>query len=286
MLTRRAGIYIAITIMVMVATGVLAFVYPIVPLAAAFELPALLIVLFMMAEVYHRTGRLQALTGWAFISIGIAFDFADEFIVGEFYWFVFDEIFIQVGLAIVCWYFLATISQLNQSVASLDGQVAHSKTLQGKLTLLAYHDQLTGLLNRRAFFERFEAFRKDSVSPYLVYIDLDHFKQVNDKLGHHTGDEVLIRFAGMLRLGTRDNPLAFRFGGDEFVVLCEQKDITTLETVLSDNFGQLEQYNLSYSIGYVAIASGLSADKMLTLADEQMYQRKNLKRRNARSTGR
>ncbi|WP_119395330.1 GGDEF domain-containing protein [Salinibius halmophilus] len=286
MLARRTIMYIAITILVVVLTIILTTAFPIMPLSATTELPAFLIVLFMMLEVYQRTGKIRALLGWMLIAIGIVFDFADEFIVGEFYWFIFDEIFVQVGLAIVCLYFLSTISKLNQSISLLDEEVLHSKTLQSKLTLLAYHDQLTGLLNRRAFFERFELFRKNSTTPYLVYIDLDNFKQVNDRLGHNIGDEVLIRFAGMLRLGTRDNPHAFRFGGDEFVVLCEQKEIATIETVLSENFPQLEHYQLGYSLGYVAIASGVSADKMLSLADEQMYERKNLKRRNARSKGR
>lgn len=286
MLKRRLYAYAFVTLLAVVIALIAIFVWQILPLSASTELPALLIVFFMINEVYARTGKLSALGGWILIGIGIIFDFADEFVPGDLYWVIFDEIFVQVGLAIVCIYFLKNIGELNRSITALDEEVNHSKALQSKLTLLAYHDQLTGLLNRRAFFERFDDFRKQSNQPYLVYIDLDNFKQVNDLLGHNIGDEVLIRFSGMLRLGTRDNPMAFRFGGDEFVVLCEQQSITTLEQVLNENFEQLLHYQVGYSVGYVPIANHVSPDKMLSLADEQMYEHKKLKRRNARSEGR
>lgn len=286
MLKRRLIAYAIVTLLFVVIALFAIISWKILPLSAASELPALLIVLIMMVEVHARTGKLSALFGWFLIALGIIFDFADEFIVGDLYWFIFDEIFVQAGLMLVCLYFLKNISQLNRSITALDEEVNHSKALQSKLTLLAYHDQLTGLLNRRAFFERFDDFRKQSNQPYLVYIDLDNFKQVNDLLGHNVGDEVLIRFSGMLRLGTRDNPMAFRFGGDEFVVLCEQQSITTLEQVLNENFEQLLHYRVGYSVGYVPIANHVSPDRMLSLADEQMYEHKKLKRRNARSEGR
>lgn len=256
------------------------------PWSAAIELPALIIAVIMLVEVYRHSRQYLMVVGWLLIAIGVGLDFADEFFISERYLMFFDELALQAGLVLVCFYFTRTIGQLNDTINALDQEIGHSKALQGKLTLLAYHDQLTGLLNRRAFFERFDDYVANSQQPYLVYIDLDHFKQVNDRFGHHVGDEVLIRFAGMLRLGTRNNPMAFRFGGDEFVVLCERASITHLETVLATNFAILEHYQVGYAIGYVPISEPLGADKMLSLADEKMYQHKRLARRKARSRDR
>lgn len=91
---------------------------------------------------------------------------------------------------------------------------------------LADTDPLTGLLNRRAFWERAEL-ELERASRYqnpitIAYVDLDNFKRVNDKLGHEVGDEVLRSVAKTLQEGTRVNDLVARVGGDEIVVLLPQ----------------------------------------------------------------
>ena len=88
---------------------------------------------------------------------------------------------------------------------------------------LAHHDPLTGLLNRAAFMERLQALMSSSragdASGALLFIDLDHFKRVNDSLGHLAGDQVLQTLAQRLVSLLRSSDLVARFGGDEFVVL-------------------------------------------------------------------
>ena len=95
--------------------------------------------------------------------------------------------------------------------------------LRAELALAADTDPLTGLLNRRAFEVRAVvalARARERGSPLgLVLFDLDHFKRVNDDHGHHWGDEVLVRFARVLRAASRDGDLVARLGGEEFVVL-------------------------------------------------------------------
>ena len=87
----------------------------------------------------------------------------------------------------------------------------------------AYHDALTGLANRRVFTEELQkamgrAARGEKTFAVL-YIDLDHFKDVNDTLGHPIGDQLLIAVAGRMRAGIRKTDIVARFGGDEFAVI-------------------------------------------------------------------
>jgi diguanylate cyclase (GGDEF)-like protein len=106
-------------------------------------------------------------------------------------------------------------------------------TLRRRLELLlervaeaARTDPLTGLANRRAFDERFETeierARRTGRPIGVIAVDLDHFKQVNDGLGHQAGDEALQRLAGALRRSTRQLDLLARLGGEEFVIVAPE----------------------------------------------------------------
>jgi len=88
---------------------------------------------------------------------------------------------------------------------------------------LAFYDPLTGLPNRRLLLEgiqhELEVVRRQQLYGSLLFLDLDHFKTLNDSLGHHIGDELLVQLSGRLRSGLRKEDTAARLGGDEFVVL-------------------------------------------------------------------
>ncbi len=114
-------------------------------------------------------------------------------------------------------------------------QAAHQAEMVGegdkvwrRLEELALRDSLTGVLNRRAF-ERFGGQEFDRARRYqfplsLAFFDLDHFKQVNDSLGHAAGDRMLQVFASYLQTATRQSDLVARLGGDEFAVLMSHTD--------------------------------------------------------------
>ena len=101
--------------------------------------------------------------------------------------------------------------------------ISHHKRFEQKMKRLAYNDALSGLPNRHAFFEQAEQMiasaKRQKLELFLLYIDLDGFKRVNDTLGHDVGDALLTALAGRLARQTRARDLLARLGGDEFACL-------------------------------------------------------------------
>ena len=101
--------------------------------------------------------------------------------------------------------------------------ITERKVAEERIKRLAHHDSLTGLLNRVSLHEGLEdalvAAKAERRSLAVMYIDLDHFKTINDSLGHATGDELLIEVARRLRDCVRESDMVARLGGDEFVVV-------------------------------------------------------------------
>ncbi|TWU59914.1 putative diguanylate cyclase YdaM [Rubripirellula tenax] len=97
------------------------------------------------------------------------------------------------------------------------------------LEILATQDSLTGCLNRRAFFEKFESFwtqsETDGQAMSCIMVDVDHFKSVNDTYGHHAGDDVLRVVAQTIRSLQEEHGVVCRYGGEEFCVLLPSFDI-------------------------------------------------------------
>jgi diguanylate cyclase (GGDEF)-like protein len=104
--------------------------------------------------------------------------------------------------------------------------IAHRKQAEAELAFMALHDPLTGLDNRVLFTDKLsQALSRSERRPGTVavmFVDLDGFKAINDRLGHAAGDEVLRALAKRLRIALRPGDTASRFGGDEFVIFCEE----------------------------------------------------------------
>jgi diguanylate cyclase (GGDEF)-like protein len=147
---------------------------------------------------------------------------------------------------------------------------------------LSRTDALTALLNARAFHEEgrrvlSEARRK--ARPLTVaYIDLDDFKAVNDRLGHHGGDDMLKRVASAIRGSIRISDIAARMGGDEFVLLLPETGVEAagiaigrLRAALSTSLATTEEA-VTASIGAVVFElPPESLDQMIEVADRRMY---------------
>jgi diguanylate cyclase (GGDEF)-like protein len=153
--------------------------------------------------------------------------------------------------------------------------------LQAELAYRAMHDPLTGLANRTIFGERLDqAFRVSERGVAVVWIDLDHFKEVNDIFGHEVGDEMLVAVADRLRDVVRETDDIARMGGDEFAVVLPNVVETEAQmvaervlTALTDRDAFRLQMGASVGIGWQRTGSG-DGLALIRRADQAMYRAK------------
>jgi len=176
--------------------------------------------------------------------------------------------------------------------AELEAKLARAvreRKLIRKLERLSRHDDLTGLQNRRAFNERFsyevERAHRQNYPLILALLDIDNFKEYNDKYGHQAGDEVLIELGKILIECTRDKvDMCFRLGGDEFALLLPQASPdqgTEIVQRILLSFVEKSYGKTTLSIGLIACRRNPHLDRtkdekeMIHRADEAMYEAKN-----------
>jgi diguanylate cyclase (GGDEF)-like protein len=160
------------------------------------------------------------------------------------------------------------------------------------LRYLAYHDALTGLANRKQFYERLSQSidwaHKNNQLVGLMFLDLDGFKQVNDTLGHDTGDQLLRVVAQRLTSSLRSSDIVSRLGGDEFTVILP--GIPQLEYVAKVAEKILETLSQVFLLEgqnvFVTVSIGISIypldgeveETLIKNADAAMYRAKQLGR--------
>ncbi|GIW11322.1 MAG: hypothetical protein KatS3mg061_2379 [Dehalococcoidia bacterium] len=159
--------------------------------------------------------------------------------------------------------------------------VTRRKALERQLRYQAEYDALTGLANRRRFFDRLEReLRGEQRWSAVLVLDLDGFKEVNDRFGHQAGDTVLQLVAARLTACLRPRDLVARLGGDEFaVLLAADTSAGDLERVaerllhtLSDPVTVAgERIQLSASLGYTLVEPGVTSRRLLHQADVALY---------------
>lgn len=170
--------------------------------------------------------------------------------------------------------------------------LTEQKQIESKVQQLAYEDELTGLANRRTLLNSLEhvlsLYKRTAFHGALLFIDLDHFKVVNDTLGHSTGDAVLKEVAERLKASVREGDSIARFGGDEFVVMLEELDQNPVraarraeaacEKLLVDLNTPYEINNrelpVTASIGVTMFSGNSAANDLLQQSDIAMYQAK------------
>lgn len=150
---------------------------------------------------------------------------------------------------------------------------------------MALTDALTGLYNHRAYKERI-----DSLPQYvLLIVDIDHFKKLNDAHGHLVGDKVLVTIGNIIKLSVRSGDLAFRYGGEEFVVvlpgttpqmgmkIAERLRQKVAEWEFESGAGRIP---VTVSIGMAVRRPGMSSQAIFEQADRALYRAKQLGRNN------
>jgi diguanylate cyclase (GGDEF)-like protein/PAS domain S-box-containing protein len=170
--------------------------------------------------------------------------------------------------------------------------ISDRKLVEAKTAFHAYHDALTGLPNRTFFRDRLsQALAKGRKSGWglgVVFLDLDHFKEVNDTLGHAVGDRLLQEVATRLKESVREDDLVARLGGDEFVVLLphvRQKEgaariVRKVLARMEEPFRLAgQEVHLTTSAGIALFPqNGKDPDTLLANADAAMYRAKDLGR--------
>lgn len=167
--------------------------------------------------------------------------------------------------------------------------VAKLRSLVERLAELSLTDTLTRLANSRAAYleleQEFARARRAPSPTTVLYLDADRFKEVNDRMGHAAGDDVLRRIGGVLAARVRRTDLAARMGGDEFLVLLRQTDEAGARTLSQALHRSLTQemrsagYPVTFSVGGVTFDQPpASVDEAVRAVDEAMYRVKNATR--------
>lgn len=200
---------------------------------------------------------------------------------------------VAVGI-FVCWYsrqreFDAQFVELQEALGRQAAQTLLRLRLQRELEQLALHDQLTGLANRTLIQEEVNrsitAARAHTRPMAVIFLDLDGFKAVNDRFGHATGDYVLRQVADRLRSSVRQHDVVGRFGGDEFVAICEDADADAataiaerIRMLVAEPFdGVPPSLPVTASVGVAIVdpdADEPTGDELLSIADDAMYRSK------------
>lgn len=214
------------------------------------------------------------LTSSIFLYLGHLLDAADELTVGIAILDVLEDIFMPVG-------FLLFIYANFRWVDFHEKQSKH-------MCRLANLDPLTGLLNRRAFDLKsnlmLHSLYQNNRQVSVIIIDIDHFKQVNDRYGHQCGDQVLVKITTAIKSTLRKNDYICRLGGEEFAVLLYDTNLKESQWVaekirvcvekLNINVGQQEvkcTISLGLAIGY---AKEGTLERFIESADKALYRAK------------
>ncbi|MBC7333117.1 MAG: EAL domain-containing protein, partial [Actinobacteria bacterium] len=174
-------------------------------------------------------------------------------------------------------------NEINVMLDSLDKQ-------KSVLEYYATHDVLTGVLNRRSFEDELKrAISKASrgAKSFLMFLDIDNFKLVNDSYRHAFGDKVLITISQLIKRHLRKEDIIARFSGDEFLVLFEQDDLDKAR-VVAERLRQIihkfninlenNNFNLTVSIGLIPVEETKSPDLIIANAYKAMFQAKEMGR--------
>lgn len=165
----------------------------------------------------------------------------------------------------------------------------HSMRRMDDLVKLANTDEVTGLYNQRKLSEDLEntiiSHEKNHEKFSIMFIDVDHFKVVNDKFGHIVGSDILCQMGNAIKATLRGSDYVYRYGGDEFVVIMPNVEINTVHTIAVRVFDTIKslEFNIDANTTHkVTVSIGISeyptdaksAKEIIQFADEMMYQSK------------
>ncbi len=196
-----------------------------------------------------------------------------------------DGILIDIGAEI------KSAKRLKATMEKLARSQREREEMIKKLEEASITDELTGLYNRRGFFTIAREFialaARRKTKMFLLYMDVDDLKQINDTFGHHMGDQALLQLAEFINRTFRTSDIKGRIGGDEFVVFPIDSSLDGVETALARMQKVLDEFNADADKPFrLSISSGMAffdpehpatIEDLLMRADKLMYERKRSK---------
>lgn len=248
-----------------------------------------LIILVNLKEYTIYLPEIYLLLFWIFTMSGLSFSTATAtaalvFIISLFGVLVFIEFSKELFFLHIFWMIAATLfGFLTSFFLERSHKIIFVK--KEELEKLAMTDVLTGLFNRKKLetvlcseLSRSERYGHKLV---FVFVDIDHFKDVNDTFGHQVGDDVLVEIAKLIKLNIRETDILIRWGGEEFVILFLETD-SDVALKLAENLRKKVEENVFEKVGTKTISLGLTVnedgdtpDVVIKRADEALYRAKN-----------
>ncbi len=247
------------------------------PNGSDLALNAVLFTVYLGCSIHFWTTYKRPTTG-AFITIAGFFAWAFVFVVAPVLEFLYPNVHVESEV----WNLPKYVVAVGMILLQLEDQIAHNKHL-------ALHDELTGLPNRRLFEDRLvgalERARRSGTQAALLLVDLDHFKQVNDTVGHHIGDLLLRRVGQIFNTRVRRSDTVARTGGDEFSIILESPTSREIADLVGDSLMQLLEEPFEFEGHSVRIGGSVGtaifpedahdAASLRIAADRRMYGDKN-----------
>ena len=189
-------------------------------------------------------------------------------------------------------YFMQTYSPFESEsgeiikVTIISSDVTKIKKMEKQMQKASMTDELTGLYNRRGFFalaeHNLKMIKRSNNRSYLLYIDIDNLKIINDNYGHNEGDAAIVTASDILKTTYRDTDIIARVGGDEFIIFPVESSEASCASIVSRlkrnldvfNASSNMDYKLSLSVGMALIntESPCNIDELIAQADKSMYE--------------
>jgi len=174
--------------------------------------------------------------------------------------------------------------ELTEARDRLENVVKELDDKNQALEILSVTDKLTGLANRRKLETSLQSeilrARRYGKMFSVILLDVDHFKAVNDTYGHHIGDTVLIELSTLLTRNARETDIVGRWGGEEFLIICPETNLTVVSTLAERYRSEIERHDFTQvgqvtsSFGVAAWQEGYDVQNLVQHADEALYRAK------------
>lgn len=191
------------------------------------------------------------------------------------------KVFLKYKVAMVSLYNNASDNNVSEYIFAVS-DISREKEIEKGLKYLSFHDELTGLYNRRYFENELERLNQSRKLPISIIIcDIDNLKYINDNFGHKMGDEYIVKAAEIIGDSFRDEDIVARIGGDEFAAILPDTNSEIAFEISEGIKKKCKEYknykNFEISSGYATKEENIDLEEIFIKADKMMYEQKKSK---------